>query len=81
MTLRLWIATYDIEVVDRIGSGDSFVGGFLFGYLTADCSEAVRLGVGLSAIKQTIPGDLCWATPEEVDRILNLEEGGLRIAR
>jgi len=74
-------ATYDIEVVDRVGSGDSFVGGFLCGYLQKGCEHGVRMGVALSAIKQTIPGDLCWATPEEVERVLNIDKSGLRIAR
>ena len=71
--------TYDIEVVDRVGSGDSFVGGFLYGYLTDGVSKGVRYGVGMSALKQTIPGDLCWATVEEVERVL--DGGGLRIDR
>ena len=71
--------TYDIEVVDRVGSGDSFVGGFLYGYLTEGTSKGVRYGVGMSALKQTIPGDLCWATVEEVERVL--DGGGLRIVR
>ena len=71
--------TVDIEVVDRVGSGDSFVGGFLSGYLEDGPALGVRLGVGFSALKQTIPGDLCWASRAEVDRLL--EGGGLRIVR
>jgi len=71
--------TFDIEVVDRVGSGDSFVGGFLAGYLEAGPELGVQLGVGLSALKQTLPGDLCWANRSEVDRILS--GGGLRIIR
>ena len=70
---------FDIEVVDRVGSGDSFVGGFLTGYLESGPELGVRLGVGMSSLKQTIPGDLCWATREEVDRVL--AGGGLRIVR
>ncbi len=70
---------FDIEVVDRVGSGDSFVGGFLTGYLESGPELGVRLGVGMSSLKQTIPGDLCWATREEVDRVL--DGGGLRIVR
>jgi len=70
---------FDIEVVDRVGSGDSFAGGFLFGYLTEGPAAAIRYGVGISALKQTNPGDLVWATREEVDRIL--DGGSLRIAR
>lgn len=71
--------TYDIEVVDRVGSGDSFVGGFLSGYLGGGCERGVRVGVALSAIKQTIPGDLCLSTRDEVERLM--EGGSLRIAR
>jgi len=70
---------FDIEIVDRVGAGDSFSGGFLFGYLQDGPQAAVRYGVAVSALKQTNPGDLCWATREEVGRIL--EGGGLRIVR
>lgn len=70
---------YDIEVVDRVGAGDSFVGGFLYGYLSEGPSKGVQYGVALSAIKQTLPGDLCWVTCDEVERVLN--DGGLRIVR
>jgi len=69
----------DIEVVDRVGSGDAFAGGFLYGLLSEDAARGVRYGVGLSAIKQTHPGDIVYATKEEVDRVL--EGGGLRIVR
>jgi 2-dehydro-3-deoxygluconokinase len=71
--------TYDIEVVDRVGSGDSFAGGFLYGWLEDGVEAAVRYGVAISAIKQTLPGDVCWTTAEEVNRVL--EGGGLRIVR
>jgi hypothetical protein len=39
----------------------------------------VRYGVAVSALKQTNPGDLCWATLDEVERTLN--DGSLRIVR
>ncbi|MEA3356255.1 MAG: sugar kinase [Candidatus Bipolaricaulota bacterium] len=70
---------FDIEIVDRVGSGDSFAGGFLYGYLTDGPGAGVNYGVAISALKQTNPGDLCWATQAEVERIL--EGGGLRIVR
>ena len=70
---------YDIEVVDRVGSGDCFAGGFLYGLLTEDVSAAVRYGVAVSALKQTHPGDLCWVTKSEVERVL--ANGDLRIIR
>ncbi len=70
---------FDVELVDRVGAGDSFSGGFLFGYLKEGPEAAVRYGVGVSALKQTNPGDLCWATRDEVERVL--KGGSLRIVR
>ncbi len=70
---------YEIEIVDRVGAGDSFTGGFLYGYLTRGPEAGVNYGVAVSALKQTNPGDICWATPEEVERLL--KGGGLRIVR
>jgi len=70
---------FEIELVDRVGSGDAFAGGFLYGLLTEDVMTAVRIGVAVSALKQTHPGDLCWATKAEVDKIL--ADGNLRIDR
>ena len=69
---------FEIEIVDRVGAGDSFAGGFLYGYLQDGPEAGVRYGVGISALKQTNPGDLVWATREEVERIL--DGGSLRIA-
>jgi 2-dehydro-3-deoxygluconokinase len=70
---------FEIEIVDRVGAGDSFAGGFLFGYLKDGPAAGVRYGVAISALKQTNPGDLVWATREEVERLL--AGGGLRIIR
>ncbi len=70
---------FDIEIVDRVGAGDAFAGGFLYGWLTDGPEAGVRYGVAISALKQTNPGDLCWATKEECDRLL--AGGDMRIQR
>jgi len=70
---------FDIEIVDRVGAGDAFAGGFLYGYLTQGVEAGLRYGVALSTLKQTNPGDLVWATKEECDRLL--AGAGLRIVR
>ena len=70
---------FDIEIVDRVGAGDAFAGGFLYGWLTAGPQAGVNYGVAISALAQTNPGDLCWATKEEAERLL--AGGGLRIVR
>jgi 2-dehydro-3-deoxygluconokinase len=71
--------TYDIEIVDRLGGGDAYSAGFIYGYLTGDVAKGVRYGNAFSALKQTMWGDLNWATLEEVEA--RLRGAGLRIAR
>lgn len=71
---------YEVEIVDRVGGGDSFSAGFLAGYIQGDVDYAVKLGVAFSAIKHSIPGDLNWATREEADAMVK-GGGGLRIVR
>ena len=71
--------TYDVEIVDRIGAGDSFTAGFIYGYLQGDIQLGVRYGNAAAAIKHSMPGDLNWATLDEVKRLV--EGGGLRIVR
>lgn len=71
--------TYDVEIVDRVGAGDSFTAGFIYGYLTSDVGKGVKYGNAYSALKHSNPGDTNWATLNEVE---NLLKGiGLRISR
>jgi 2-dehydro-3-deoxygluconokinase len=58
--------TIDLELIDRMGSGDSYDAGFLYGYLTGDISKAVAYGDALAAIKHSVPGDYTWVTPAEL---------------
>ena len=62
----------DIDVVDRIGSGDAYISGALYGLLTSDfdCEKAVRYGNATSAVKNTIPGDLPSSDLEEIETII-----------
>lgn len=71
---------YDVEVVDRIGAGDAFSAGLIFGRLViGDWDSAVRYGTALSALKHGTPGDFSACTREDVERLLS--GGGLRVAR
>lgn len=64
-------APYEIDVVDRVGSGDAFVAGVLYGLLAKNSArEAARYGAALAALKCTIPGDLVVTSPQEVDRLI-----------
>jgi len=58
--------TIELELIDRMGSGDSYDAGFLYGYLTGDLNKAVAYGDALAAIKHSIPGDYTWVTPAEL---------------
>jgi 2-dehydro-3-deoxygluconokinase len=61
---------YDIRVVDRIGGGDSFAAGLIYGLVTGRTpSEALRFAVAASALKHTIPGDFNRVTVDEVERL------------
>ncbi|PYV08358.1 MAG: sugar kinase [Acidobacteria bacterium] len=71
---------YELEIVDRIGGGDSFSAGFIYGSLVKKSYEAaVRYGNAFSALKHTIPGDFNWATLQEVETLL--KGASLRVAR
>jgi 2-dehydro-3-deoxygluconokinase len=71
--------TYEVEIVDRLGAGDSFAAGLIHGLLDDDPQKGLDFGVAASAIKHSIPGDFAWITREEVEGLL--KGGGLRISR
>ena len=71
--------TYEVEIVDRLGAGDSFAAGFIHGLLTGELQNALDFGVAMSALKHSIPGDFAWVTRDEVEAML--KGGGLRISR
>ncbi len=62
----------NIEVVDRIGSGDAYISGVLFGLLAYefDCQRALEYGNAASSVKNTIPGDLPSCSKKELDQII-----------
>ena len=61
---------YDVRLVDRIGGGDSFAAGLIYGMVTGRSLEAsLRFAVAASALKQTIPGDMNRVTVAEVDAL------------
>ena len=71
---------YEVEIVDRVGAGDSFTAGFLYGWLKeGDVEKGVRYGNAFAALKHTFPGDFSWSTREEVEALL--KGAGLRISR
>jgi 2-dehydro-3-deoxygluconokinase len=71
---------YELEIVDRLGGGDSFAAGLLYGLITSgDSAYALRFGVAFSALKHTTPGDINWATRQETEALM--QGGGVRVER
>lgn len=61
----------NIDVIDRIGSGDAYVAGVLFGLLeSGDLQRALEFGNAMSAVKNTVPGDLPDSSFDEMMRII-----------
>jgi 2-dehydro-3-deoxygluconokinase len=71
--------TFEVEIVDRLGAGDSFAAGLIHGMLEGDLQMGVDYGVAMSALKHTLPGDFAWVTRDEVEAVV--KGGGLRISR
>ena len=61
---------YSVRLVDRIGGGDSFAAGLIYGLVTGRGEEqALGFAVAASALKQTIPGDFNRVTAQEVEAL------------
>lgn len=70
----------DIEILDRVGGGDSFASGLLYGLLSGKPVDwALRCGVAHGALAMTTAGDTSMATLAEVERAM--KGGSARIAR
>ena len=72
---------YDVRLVDRLGGGDSFAAGLIYGLITGRTNEqALKFAIAASALKQSIPGDFNRVSVEEVD-LLAGGDGSGRVQR
>ena len=70
----------DVEILDRVGGGDSFASGFLYGLLSGhDLPWCLECGVAHGALAMSTPGDTSMATLSEVQRVMR--GAGARIDR
>jgi 2-dehydro-3-deoxygluconokinase len=70
----------DLEILDRVGGGDSFASGFIYGLMTSgDPQKAVDCGAAHGALAMTTPGDTSMATKSEVEKLM--KGGGARVQR
>jgi len=70
----------DLEILDRVGGGDSFASGFIYGMMTTgDPERAVNYGAAHGALAMTTPGDTTMASLAEVEKLVG--GGGARVDR
>lgn len=68
---------YDIRIVDRVGGGDAFAAGLIFGLLGGrNFKEALEFSVAASALKHTIPGDFNMVSIDEVEQLAKGDASG-----
>jgi 2-dehydro-3-deoxygluconokinase len=70
----------ELDILDRVGGGDSFASGLSFGFLSQnDPQAAVDYGAAHGALASTTPGDTSMATRKEVEKLM--KGGGARVVR
>ncbi|MBI3414996.1 MAG: sugar kinase [Verrucomicrobia bacterium] len=70
----------DLEILDRVGGGDSFASGFIYGLMTfGDPQKAVDYGAAHGALAMTTPGDTSMASLKEVEALV--KGAGARVQR
>ena len=68
---------YSIHIVDRVGGGDSFGGGLIYGLYTGmEAKEALEFAVAASCLKHTVEGDYNHVSVEEVKKLKNGDGSG-----
>jgi 2-dehydro-3-deoxygluconokinase len=68
---------YDIHIVDRVGGGDSFGGGLLYGLLQGMSNQqSIEFAVAASCLKHTIPGDFNLVSVAEVEALMKGDGSG-----
>src|SRR5260221_13477520 len=69
-----------LEILDRVGGGDSFASGVQFGFMEFnDAQKAVEYGAAHGALASTTPGDTSQATRKELEK--TIDGGGARVQR
>jgi 2-dehydro-3-deoxygluconokinase len=76
----LYVPQREVEIFDRVGGGDSFASGLIYGFLAGKPAQwALECGVAHGALAMTTPGDTSMAILAEVERVM--KGGSARITR
>ena len=66
------------ETVDRLGAGDAFTAGLIFGWLKDDLELGLKFGIATSAMKLGMRGDYWWSNRTEVEQVIKSRGGDVR---
>lgn len=69
--------THEVQIVERIGAGDAFAAGVLWGFVEGSTELGLRRGVAMAALKMTLRGDLYTLGPEAVAELLEAPPGDI----
>lgn len=69
---------HKVDPVDRVGAGDAYVAGFLYGYLELNLEKALRYGSAMAAWKYSEPGDFCYARRNDIEAVIAEESKDIR---
>lgn len=68
---------YDMhDIIDRVGGGDAFMAGLIYGLLNMNDQDALEFAVAASVLKHSIPGDKNYVTVDEVNQLIQGENIG-----
>ena len=62
---------FPVQAVDRVGAGDAFDAGLLWGFLNGDAPRGLQYGMAMAALKHTIPGDEFVSSLAEVEALIH----------
>ena len=68
---------YSVQAVNRLGAGDAFVAGLLYGYLRSDLQLGLDYGSAMAALKMTIPQNTPLVSKDDVERLMDGHEAAL----
>ena len=69
--------TYELtHIVDRVGSGDAFAGGLIYGLLHLSPKEAIEFAMAAGVLKHSVPGDILYCSLQEIQELVAGEGNG-----
>ncbi|WP_297337424.1 sugar kinase [Algoriphagus sp.] len=71
--------SYDLTpIVDRVGTGDAFAAGLIYGLLHTNPSHCIELAMAAGALKHSVPGDQLYASLDEIKEVIAGNSGKIK---